>query len=79
MRVGGLVLDRAVRLRLASNRAISDDPQILQATRPVDLARVMNVRPRVVNQLATLWHPTRIDKITQAFKAPGKRLELPVR
>lgn len=44
-----------------------------------DLARLMNGRPRDVNRLAALRHPTRIDKIAQAFRAPGKRLELPVR
>jgi len=49
---------------------------LAQGKRPVDLARLMNVRPQEVNRLTTLRHPTKIDTVADALKALGKRLEL---
>jgi len=47
-----------------------------QDVRPAELARRMNVRPQEVNRITTLGHPTKIDTISQALAAIGKRLEL---
>jgi antitoxin HicB len=47
-----------------------------QQVRPVELARRMNVRPQEVNRLTDLHHPTKIDTISLALLAIGKRLEL---
>ena len=47
-----------------------------QDVRPAELARRMNVRPQEVNRITTLSHPTKIDTISQALAAMGKRLEL---
>ena len=49
---------------------------LVQGTRPVDLARLMNIRPQEVNRLTTLRHPTKIDTVADALRALGKRLEL---
>ncbi len=49
---------------------------LAQGKRPVDLARLMNVRPQEVTRLTTLRHPTKIDTVADALKALGKRLEL---
>ena len=49
---------------------------IAQVMRPADLARRMNVRPQEINRLTDLHHPTKIDTISQALLAMGKRLEL---
>lgn len=47
-----------------------------QDVRPAELARRMNVRPQEINRITTLSHPTKIDTISQALAAMGKRLEL---
>jgi antitoxin HicB len=47
-----------------------------QDVRPAELARRMKVRPQEVNRITTLSHPTKIDTISQALAAMGKRLEL---
>jgi len=49
-----------------------------QGIRPAELARRMNVRPQEVNRITTLSHPTKIDTISDALAAMGKRLELRV-
>ena len=49
-----------------------------QQMKPAELARRMNVRPQEVNRITTLSHPTKIDTISQALAAMGKRLELSV-
>jgi antitoxin HicB len=49
---------------------------LAQGKRPIDLARLMDVRPQEVNRLTTLRHPTKIDTVADALKALGKRLEL---
>jgi antitoxin HicB len=47
-----------------------------QQVKPAELARRMNVRPQEVNRLTDLHHPTKIDTISLALRAIGKRLEL---
>lgn len=47
-----------------------------QDVRPAELARRMNVRPQEVTRITTLSHPTKIDTISDALAAMGKRLEL---
>ncbi len=47
-----------------------------QQVKPAEPARRMNVRPREVNRLTDLHHPTKIDTISQALLALGRRLEL---
>ncbi len=47
-----------------------------QQIRPAELARRMNVRPQDVNRLTDLHHATKIDTISLALCAIGKRLEL---
>ena len=49
---------------------------LAQGVRPAELARRMHVRPQEVNRITTLAHPTKIDTISQALAAMGKRLEL---
>ena len=51
---------------------------LAQGVRPAELARRMHVRPQEVNRITTLAHPTKIDTISQALAAMGKRLELRV-
>ena len=46
-----------------------------QQVKPAELARRMNVRPQQVNRLTDLHHPAKIDTISQALRAIGKRLE----
>jgi len=47
-----------------------------QDVRPAELARRMHVRPQEVTRITTLSHPTKIDTISDALAAMGKRLEL---
>jgi antitoxin HicB len=47
-----------------------------QQVKPAELARRMNVRPQEVSRLTDLHHPTKIDTISLALLAIGKRLEL---
>ena len=49
-----------------------------QHVKPAELARRMNVRPQEVSRITTLSHPTKIDTISQALLAMGKRLELSI-
>ena len=49
---------------------------LAQGVRPAELARRMHVRPQEVNRITTLAHPTKIDTISQALAAMGRRLEL---
>ena len=47
-----------------------------QQVKPGELARRMNVRPQEVSRLTDLHHPTKIDTISLALRAIGRRLEL---
>ena len=47
-----------------------------QDVRPAELARRLNVRPQEVTRITTLSHPTKIDTISDALAAMGRRLEL---
>jgi antitoxin HicB len=42
--------------------------------RPAELARRLNTTPQEVNRLTNVQHTSRIDGITAALKALGKRL-----
>ena len=47
-----------------------------QQVKPGELARRMNVRPQEVSRLTDLHHPTKIDTISLALRAIGRRLEV---
>ena len=49
---------------------------VLQQVKPSELARRMSVPRQEVNRLTNLHHPTKIDTISQALLAMGKKLEL---
>jgi antitoxin HicB len=49
---------------------------LAQRVTPADLARRMGTRPQEVNRLTTLNHSTKIDTISRALRALGKRLEV---
>jgi antitoxin HicB len=51
---------------------------IYQQVRPAELARRLGTTPQVVNQLTNLRHTTKIDKIANAIKALGKKLDIRV-
>lgn len=50
--------------------------KLRQQVKPAELARRMNVLPQEVSRLTDLHHPTKIDTISQALLAIGKRLDL---
>lgn len=49
-----------------------------QNMRPADLARKLSIRPQEVTRLMNLKHLTKIDTISSAFDAMGKKLEVVV-
>lgn len=49
-----------------------------QKTRPVDLAKAMHIKPQEVTRLLDLHHATKIDTVSAAFAALGRRLEFTV-
>ena len=49
-----------------------------QNLRPVDIARLMGVRPQEVNRILDLHYATKIDTIEAALKAIGKELKISV-
>lgn len=49
-----------------------------QKIRPIDLARKLEVRPQEITRLMKLKHPTKIDTISNAFNAMGKRIEFTI-
>jgi antitoxin HicB len=51
---------------------------VLQNVSASELARRMGTIPQEVNRLIDLDHTTKIDRIAQALRALGKRLELAV-
>lgn len=51
---------------------------LAQGIRPAELARRMQVRRQEVNRLTDLHHATKIDTISHALAALGKRLEISV-
>lgn len=51
---------------------------VLQHVRPADLARRLSMRPQDIARLVQLKHPTKIDTISSAFRAMGKKLEFVV-
>ena len=51
---------------------------LAQNVRPAELARRLGRSPQEINRLTNLRHATKIDGLTAAFKALGRRLELRV-
>jgi antitoxin HicB len=51
---------------------------VRQKITPSDLARRMGTIPQEVNRIIDLHYITKIDRVAQALKALGKRLELAV-
>jgi antitoxin HicB len=51
---------------------------IRQGIKPAELARRIGTSPQEVNRLTTLKHSTKIDRIDDALKALGMKLELKV-
>jgi len=47
-----------------------------QGVRPAELARRLNTTPQEVNRLTNVQHTTRIDRIAEALKVLGKRLDM---
>ncbi len=51
---------------------------IAQNVRPAELARRLKTSKQEVNRLTTLTHPTKLDRVAEAFHALGKDLEFKV-
>ena len=51
---------------------------ISQNVRPTELARRLKTSKQEVNRLTTLTHPTKLDRVAEAFHALGKELEIKV-
>lgn len=49
---------------------------LAQKVTPSELARRLHTRPQDVNRVIDLGHSTKIDKLSQAMAALGKRLEV---
>ena len=61
-----------------SAKVLLRNQMIAQKVRQRDLTRRLKTTPQAVNRLITLTHPTKIDKLVEAFAALGKKLELRV-
>ena len=57
----------AVKVQLLNEMAV-------QHVKQVDLARRMHISPTQVNRMVNLRHATKIDTLSEAFKALGKQL-----
>jgi antitoxin HicB len=69
--------ERLVALPLSvSAKVMLLNEMIAQQIRPVDLARLMGVKPQEVNRIIDLNHATKIDTLAAATAALGKELEL---
>jgi len=51
---------------------------VRQGVRPAELARRLHSTPQEVSRLTDLRHTTKIDRVAEAMKALGKRLEIRV-
>jgi antitoxin HicB len=49
---------------------------VAQKVRPTDLAKLLKTSPQEVNRLVDLKHQTKIDRIAEALRKLGKKLEL---
>lgn len=47
--------------------------------RPVDLAKIMGIKPQEVNRLLDMKHATKIDTLDAALQAVGLKLEMKVK
>lgn len=72
--------ERLIELPLsASAKVLLLNEMLAQKVRPVDLARLMNMKPQEVNRIVNLEHSTKIDTLAAAFAALGRELDLVVR
>jgi antitoxin HicB len=72
--------ERLIELPLsASAKVMLLNEMLAQKVRPVDLARLMDLKPQEVNRIVDLNHATKIDTLAAAFKAMGRELDLVVR
>jgi antitoxin HicB len=72
--------ERLIELPLsASAKVLLLNEMLAQKVRPVDLARLMDLKPQEVNRIVNLDHATKIDTLAAAFKALGRELDLVVR
>ncbi|MFK3741422.1 type II toxin-antitoxin system HicB family antitoxin [Massilia sp. TN1-12] len=62
----------------ASAKVLLLNEMLAQKIRPVDLARLMGIKPQEVNRIVDLEHATKIDTLAAAFKAVGRELDLSV-
>lgn len=62
----------------ASAKILLLNEMIAQGVTPSELARRLSTRPQDVNRIMTLSHATKIDTISEALSALGKRLELSI-
>lgn len=69
--------ERLIELPLSiSAKVLLLNEMLSQAVKPAELARRMHAKPQEVNRLIDLHHKTKIDTISEAMRALGKRLEL---
>ncbi|WP_420237533.1 type II toxin-antitoxin system HicB family antitoxin [Telmatobacter bradus] len=61
-----------------SSKVLLLNEMLAQKVRPAELARRMDTTPQEVNRLTNIRHNTRIDRVDQALRALGKRLEVRV-
>lgn len=61
-----------------SSKILLLNEMLTQKVRPAELARRMDTTPQEVNRLTNIHHNTRIDRVDQALRALGKRLEVRV-
>jgi antitoxin HicB len=72
--------ERLIELPLsASAKVMLLNEMLAQKVRPVDLARLMELKPQEVNRIIDLNHATKIDTLAAAFKALGRELDLVAR
>jgi antitoxin HicB len=69
--------ERYIRLPASvSAKVLLLNEMLKQKVGPSELARRLGTLPQVVNRLIDLRHTTKIDKVEEALRCLGKRLEL---
>ena len=62
----------------AASKILLLNEMILQRVTPSELARRMKTIPQEINRLIDLHHTSKIDRVSQALHALGRRLELQI-
>jgi len=71
--------ERLIELPLsASAKVLLLNEMLTQNIRPVDLARLMGIKPQEVTRIIDLTHATKIDTLAAAFKGLGKELTIDI-